>query len=443
MTFTCAFHNAHRRRTAALLPALFLLATAGSLLGQSAENLDLTVGMSIVIDYPDDIRQISTSDPNIIDASPVTTREILVHGRGLGSATMVIWTVDDERMFYNVTVAMNVDPLRQILRDSFPDDNIQVNTSGETISLNGAVSSPEVADRALVLASAFAGTVVDNMGRPPEAIQDQVLLRVKFAVLDRQKAEQLGVNFFTNGALNVGTPNARPNVTAGASANNATVQGIFPTLDNFQVQLEALRSQNVLEILAEPNLVTSNGQQASFLVGGEFPIPVLQGGGNSGAVTIQYREFGIRLQFTPQVTGNNTIKLQLSQEVSSLDLANGVSISGFFIPALSTRRADTLVELGDGQTFVVAGLLNNEEREQLSRIPVISDIPILGNLFKAKNERANRTELIMLVTPEITMPLNPNDPQPELGYPNPFLEPLTPEEIQGMAEREGIVTAAR
>lgn len=448
-----------------ILTALALLATPAAF-GQSAEDLELTVGKSVVIDYPEDIRQISTSDPGIIDASPVTTREVLIHGRGLGSATLVIWTQGDERMFYNVTVSLNVEPLRQILSNTFPDETIQVSTSGETLSLNGMVSSLEVSDRAAVLASAFAPTVVNNLDLPVAPIEQQVLLRVKFAELDRQRAQEFGVNIFSTGAagtigqvgtgqFNSGSFNTQGGAGGGAGGGGASalqlnitdalnIFALRPDL-NLAAMIRALQQETILQVLAEPNLVTSNGQEANFLVGGEFPIPVLQGGGNGGAVTIQYREFGIRLRFTPEITENDTIKLTLSQEVSALDLANGVNISGFFIPALSTRRAETLVELGDGQSFVVAGLLDNQEREQFSKIPIIGDVPILGNLFKSKAERKNRTELVLLVTPEITMPLGPNDPRPEIGYPNEFLRPLSPEEVQemGAAAQEGIITARR
>ncbi len=437
----------------AVLPALLVLA-GGAALAQTAEDLDMTVGKSVVIDYPDDIVQISTSDPGIIDASPVTTREILVHGRGLGTATLVIWTQDDERMFYNVTVGLNVQPLRQIIGETFPDENITVSTSGNTVSLNGKVSNLDISDRAAVLAAAFADTVVNNLSLPVEPIQSQVLLRVKFAELDRTRAQQYGVNIFSTGAANTigavgtgqfpsGSLQSQGTSSGASSSGGASTSLRFNVSDalnifalrpdlNLAAMIRALQQESVLQVLAEPNLVTSNGQEANFLVGGEFPIPVLQGGGNGGAVTIQYREFGIRLRFTPQITENDTIKLNLTQEVSSLDVTNGVNISGFFIPALSTRRAETLVELTSGQSFIVAGLLNNQEQQQLAKIPVIGDVPILGNLFKSRQEKLSRTELVMLVTPEITMPLDPNDPKPEVGFPRQFLQRLTPEEIQAM-----------
>jgi pilus assembly protein CpaC len=437
MTLIGLIQNARRPVVvAATLLALTMLAPRPAAT-QGAEDIAMTVGKSIVIDYPADIRQVSTTDPEIADFSVISTREVLVNAKGLGSTTIVIWTAGDQRMFYNVTVSLDVEPLRRILRETFPGETIDVRTSGESVSLNGMVTTQEVAERAAALASVFAMTVVNNLQLPAPGIEQQVLLRVKFATLDRQRAQQYGVNFFTNGALNVNGG------FVNSGARNFSIGGIFPTLDDFQVAIQALQQQNILQILAEPNLVTSNGTEASFLVGGEFPIPVLQGGANSGAVTIQYREFGIRLRFTPTVTANDTIKLTLNQEVSSLDLANGLTIAGFFIPALSTRRAESFVELGEGQSFVVAGLLSNEERDQFSQIPVISKIPILGNLFKSREERKQQTELVMLVTPEITLPLNPNDPKPEVTMPNEFLDRVTPEDLRGAAGRERTTTARR
>ena len=176
--------------------------------------------------------------------------------------------------------------------------------------------------------------------------------------------------------------------------------------------------------------MTTNGKEAYFLVGGEFPVPVLQGGGNAGAVTIQFREFGIRLRFTPLVTENKTIKLHLSQEVSTLDAANGVTFSGFVIPAIATRRAESDVELGEGQSFVVAGLLDNRETESLSKLPFLSDLPVLGKLFTSKTKKVQRTDLMLIVTPEVTEPLGPNDPRPEIAFPKDFLVRLSQADIQ-------------
>jgi len=406
------------------------------------------VGKSIVIDYPADIRQISTSNPEIVDANPVTTREILMSGKGLGSATMVVWSKSDQRMFYNVTVELNLEPLRRILTDTFPSEKIDLHSSRDSLSLNGTVSSKDVADRAVALSANFAKTVVNNLQVASGPVEKQILLRVKFAELDRTQALQYGVNFVSNGAFNTlgaistGQFNsAQVTPTSVLTNNGREAAGTLTVSDalnffafrpdlNIAAFVKALQDNNILQILAEPNLVTTNGKEANFLVGGEFPVPVLQGGSNSGAVTIQFREFGIRLLFTPQMTGNKTIKLALRQEVSTLDFANAVTLQGFLIPALSTRRAETNVELGEGQTFVVAGLMDNRETDAMSKIPIISSIPVLGQLFKSKIERKSNTELVMLITPEVTEPLGPNDPKPSPYFPKDFLKRIEPKDVQ-------------
>jgi pilus assembly protein CpaC len=420
-----------------VITAALLALAAGTCLAQGAEDLRITVGKSIVIDYPADIRQISTSNPEIVDANPVTTREILMSGKGLGSATMVVWSKSDQRMFYNVTVELNLEPLRRILQDTYPNEKIDIHSSRDSITLNGTVSNKDIADRVVALSATFAKTVVNNLVITASPIEKQILLRVKFAELDRTQALQYGVNFVSTGAFNTigavttGQFNSGPAPTGG-SLTVTDALNIFafrPDL-NIAAFVKALQDNNILQILAEPNLVTTNGKEANFIVGGEFPVPVLQGGGNSGAVTIQFREFGIRLLFTPQITGNNTIKLALRQEVSTLDFANAVTLQGFLIPALSTRRAETNVELAEGQTFVVAGLMDNRETSAMSQIPIISSIPVIGQLFKSKIERKNSTELVMLVTPEVTEPLGPNDPKPQPYFPKDFLKRLEPKDVQ-------------
>jgi pilus assembly protein CpaC len=422
-----------------------LLAAAGGS-GQSAEDLRLTVGKSVVIDYPSDIRQISTSNPDIVDAAPVTTREILLHGKGLGNATLVVWSKTGERTFYNVTVELNLDPLRKILKDTFPNEPIVPQSSRESLSLNGSISSKEVGDRAVALAGPFAKNVVNNMqlGNPP--IEKQILLRVKFAELDRTKAEQYGVNWFTQaGQTQLFTSTQQSGIgtttNSGPGAQNilsiASALNIFafdPKL-NLGAFIQALQTESVLQILAEPNLVTTNGKEAYFLVGGEFPVPVLQGGGNAGAVTVQFKEFGIRLRFTPVVTGNGTIKLHLTQEVSTIDAADGVTFNGFVIPAIATRRTESDVELGDGQSFAVSGLLDNRDTESFSKLPFLSSIPVLGSLFKSKNVNKTRTELVLLVTPQVTQPLGPSDPKPEVAFPKDFLVHLSQADIQAAKDK--------
>jgi pilus assembly protein CpaC len=418
---------------------------AGIALAQSAEDLRLTVGKSVVIDYPSDIRTIDFSNPDVIDGNAVTTREIVLHGKGLGNSTLVVWSKSGERTFYNITVDYNVDPLRRLLKETFPSEDISVRTSRDSISLNGHVSSKAVVEEAVALSAPFAKNIVPNMqvGNAP-GIEKQVLLRVKFAEIDRSKELQYGVNLLgMPGLTNIGTTTGQfggPALTgitgAGPSptSNQTTISSalnIFALNPKLSIGalIKALETENIIETLAEPTLIATNGKEAYFLVGGEFPIPVLQGGGNSGAVTIQFREFGIKLVFTPNITDNRTVKLHLRQEVSTLDFADGVTVSGFTIPALSTRRAETDVEMGEGQSFVIAGLVNNQEKDVFTKIPILGSLPIFGSLFKSRDEQKTRTDLIVIVTPEVTTPLNATDPQPNIYMPKDFLVRLDPKDV--------------
>jgi pilus assembly protein CpaC len=427
-------------KTALLAPLMLVAPFAWA---QSGEDLRLTIGKSVVIDYASDIRQISTSNPDVVDASPITTREILLHGKGFGSATMVVWNKAGQRTFYNITVEMNLDAFRKLLKDTFPSEDIVIASSRDSLSLNGIVSSPAVAERAVAMAAGFAKTVVNNL-TVAIPVEKQILLRVKFAELDRNAGAQYGVNLMSTGGLGgtigrvstgqFGAPsvsNLSPPQQGGTTNENGrftisdalTFFAFRPDL-NLGAFVKALQTRGVLQILAEPNLVTSNGKEAQFLVGGEFPVPVLQGGANASAVTIQFKEFGIKLRFTPTVTPNKTIKLDLVQEVSSIDLAQGVSFNGFTIPALSTRRTQAGIELGEGQTFLVSGLIDNRDIERLSKVPGLGSIPILGSLFKSKDVQKSLSELVLMVTPEVTLPLNSNDPKPMIDFPNEFLIPL-------------------
>jgi pilus assembly protein CpaC len=453
--------------------AVLLAVGTGAMLAQTAEELRLTLGKSVVIDYPTDVRQISTTSPDVLDYTAVSTREILLNAKGLGNSTLIVWSKSGQRTFYNVNVELNLEPIRQLLKDSFPNEPITVHSSKDTVTLTGLVSTKDVSDRAAALVAGATKTVINNLSVKDAPVDKQILLRVKFAELDREKEQQFGVNLLaapgnnpimsTTGQFSPPTFSSTltiPSTAAGGSTTSSSAgsagaggtasgstslstlgnSGTFAVSQvlnlfamdphlNLGAFIRALQQESILQILAEPNLVASNGKEASFTVGGEFPVPILQGGANSGAVTLQFREFGIRLGFTPLVTPNNTIKLSLRQEVSTLDLTNAVVLNGFTIPALSTRKAETSVELGDGQSFIVAGLVNNQEQNALSKIPIVSSIPILGNLFKTKDDKVQRTELIMMVTPEITMPLGPNDPKPEPYFPKDFLKRLEPKDI--------------
>jgi pilus assembly protein CpaC len=408
------------------------------------EELRITVGKSIVLDYPTDIARISTSNPEMVDAVAVSTREIILHGKSHGSSTVVIWAKAGQRSFYNVSVEHNLEPIRRILKDTFPDESIEVRSARDSVTLNGTVSSQTVADRAAALTASLAKTVVNNLQVQPAPVEKQILLRVKFAEVDHNYSKQFAVNLISTGALN--TPGSittgqvsapRPSNlrgTIGGAVSGTTSEfslsdalNIFafrPDL-NLASTIRALQNTGALQILAEPNLVTTNGKEASFLVGGEFPVPILQGGSNAGSVTIQFREFGIRLTFNPQLTAHKTLKMYVKPEVSSIDIANAVNFSGFRIPALSTRRIESNIELSPGQSFVIGGLLDDRADEGLSRIPGLASIPLLGVLFKSRLENRSRAELIVMVTPEIVDPLNPDDPKPIPHMPMKFLTPQT------------------
>lgn len=408
----------------------------------AAEELRLPTGRSAVIDFPSDIARISTSNPDVVDAVAVSLREVLLHGKAVGSATVVIWSKNGRRSFYQVSVEPNLEPLRRLLKDSFPSEDIQLEAAKDAVALNGKVSSQAVAEKAGALMAGAAKTVVNNLQVAPNAPDPQILLRVRFAELNRNALESLGANVVSTGALN--TPGSittgqfsspRPQELEGAIPGNlAGTQTRFTISDalnvfafrpdlNLAAFIRALQTQGLLQILAEPNLVTTNGKEASFLVGGEFPIPVVQGGANVGAVTIQFREFGIRLTFLPAVTPNRTIKMMVRPEVSTIDLANALVFQGFTIPALATRRMETHVELGPGQSFVIAGLIDDRVTETLSKIPGLAEIPVLGALFRSRQKNRSKTELVVIVSPEITSPLEAGRPLPGPEMPQPFLPP--------------------
>lgn len=420
---------------------LWGLATASCLFGQGGpEDIRLTVGKSIVIDYPTDIARISTSNPDVVDTSPVTGREVLLHGKAFGTVTLVVWSKSGQRNFYNITVEQNLEPLRKLLKETFPKEEIQVQSSRDSLALTGHVSNKETSERAAALAAPFGKTIVNNLQLATPAVEKQILLRVKFAELDRSASTQFGVNLLSTGATNtigrITTGQFGPpavNEVGGGSATFAVSDALnifaFRPDLNLAALIKALQQRNLLQILSEPNLVTTNGKEASFLVGGEFPIPVLQGGANSGAVTIQFREFGVRLTFNPVITDNGTIRLYVKPEVSSLDFANAVSFSGFTIPALATRKIETNIELGEGQSFVIGGLIDNHLTETIAKVPGLANLPVLGNLFRSKQLDRNNTELIVMVTPEMTMPLQPNEAKPGPVMPRDFLiTPVNPEQ---------------
>jgi len=398
------------------------------------------------MDFPSDIARISTSNPEVADAVAVSLREVLLNGKGQGTSTVVVWTKTGERSFYTVSVDLNLESIQNLVRQTFPGVDIRVAAARDSVSLTGRVPSKEMAERAAALVAPLAKAVVNNLEVISPGPEKQIVLRVKFAELNRNAAKSFGVNLMSTGAAN--TPGLIGTNQFSLAQRPIDIQGSIPghiegTTSKFTISdalnvfafrpelnlaafVRALEGQQLLQILAEPNLVTTNGKEASFLVGGELPVPIVQGGANVGAVTVVFKEFGIRLTFLPNLTEHNTIKMSVRPEVSTIDLANAVVLQGFTIPALASRRMETHLELGVGQSFLIAGLLDERVTESLFRIPGLSHIPILGALFKSRQENKTRTELIVMVTPEVTTPAAAAQIRPEPVMPKPFLAPLEP-----------------
>jgi pilus assembly protein CpaC len=400
----------------------------------SKASISVSVNGSTVLDLAVGIRRISIANADIAEAVAVSTNEIVVNGKAVGDTSLIVWDLKGARSMLDVRVFANtskIDSVRaELLREAGSD--VTIDSQEGTVFLNGTVATQSAALRAFNIASTL-GKVVNllRVSTPPS--EPQILLKVRFADVDRTAAEQFGINLFTMGQSGLGTSTtgafgSNPTFTAPSPGSPVTwslsnLLNIFyydPHL-NLGAVLEDLASHNILQILAEPNLLTLSGKPASFLAGGEFPFPTLQGGGAGvGQITIQFKEFGVRLNFLPVVTPRGTIRLTVTPEVSSLDYANGLTISGYTIPGLSTRRVQTEIELENGQSFVIAGLLNNQITEQLSRMPGLASIPLLGKLFQSRSVSKTSSELLVMVTPELVYPIPAGAKTPEVHLPLPF-----------------------
>ncbi len=387
----------------------------------SMPRVSLTAGRSTVLGVDFDITRIAVTNPVIADAVVVAPREILIDGKAQGTISLIIWG-DGRRTQYDIAVDAPVSQLQQQLRNLFPGEDIQVTVNEEAITLSGRVSANAVMLKAGEIAEKTSSKhKIINLLQVPGGIDtQQVLLQVRFAEVNRQALTEAGVSLFTGAAGYkdwIGRSTTQQFSAPIFDEDKTTFSDflnlfVFNTKYNVGGLLKALQQRGFLQSLAEPNLIAYNGKEASFLAGGEVPVPVVQSSSAGGTVTIYYKEFGIRLNFTPTIAGD-VIRLHVKPEVSSLDFANGVSINGFRVPALSTRRAETEIELRDGQSFAIAGLMNNMSQTDRAAVPLLGSLPIIGNLFKSKASRQQRTELMVLITPRLVKPLDP-DEVPEL-----------------------------
>ena len=417
----------------------------------ASRDLNVTVGKSVLVDSPATIERVAVANGALAEAVAITPREVLINGKAPGETTMIVWQQGGNRLFFDLAVQPNdsrVTAVRREMSREMGNESVSLDLQGESVFLRGTVPDLTAADRAMAIASTL-GKPVNLLRVNVPKTDAQILLKVKFADVDRSAESQLGLNIFSTGIANTpgsittgqfSPPTVTPG-TAGAPSTFSLTQALnlffFRPDLNLGATIQALASKNLLLILAEPNVLAINGHTASFLEGGEFPFPTLQGGASVGAVTIQFREFGVRINFTPTITPRGTIRLAVQPEVSSLDFANGLVFQGFTVPALSTRRVQTEVELEDGQSFAIGGLLDNRDTEVLNKIPGLGDIPFFGKLFQSRQVTKTNTELLVIVTPEVVRPIERDKPLPALKMtpPGKFLTPNTsskPPQTPGM-----------
>jgi pilus assembly protein CpaC len=411
-----------------LMAFLPVLPAAAQSEGQA---LHVFVGKSVVINMEAPVSRILSSNPEVIDTLATSPKQVVVEGKAAGFSSLILWDSSGHSQILDVTVDVNVSHLRTAIEQTFPGQRIDIQSDGAHLILTGTVSDSKISEDIGKMAAAYSGGVVNSLSVAP-VHEQQILLQVKFAEVDRTKLQQFALNLISTGAANTpgtistqqfGTPSITGQLSnsIGANKNGFTTSlqltnllNIFlfrPDL-NLGATIQDLENRSVLQILAEPNLLALNGQKANFLAGGEFPFPVVQSGVNVGAVTIQFRPFGVKLDFTAYVGPDHVIRMHIAPEVSTLDFTQAVTVSGVQVPAISTRRAETEIELKDGQSFGIAGLLDNRAQVQLSKIPGIGDIPILGNFFRSRSINRSDSELLVMVTPRIVDPMQMNGPPP-------------------------------
>ena len=425
----------------------------------SPRVLSITAGKSVVVTTQKKIERIAVGFGDVAEAMAAGPNEALISGKAAGSTSLVIWQEGGGKTFFDVNVEPNLflanarlDNVRAEIAKELPGQQISLSTENDTVFLRGKAKDLTSAGRAVAIASLL-GKVVNLLYVDVPEAEQQILLKVRFASVDRTRSNELAANLFSTGAANtIGRTStgqfSGPSLPQQSQPNNATAPFIFSDLLNIFLfrrdlnlgaTIKALETKNLLQILAEPNVMAQNGKEASFLAGGEFPYPIVQGTGGTGipVVTIQFHEFGVRLRFLPTITPRGTIHLEVAPEVSALDYSNGLLVQGFNIPGISTRKVSTDVELGPGQSFAIGGLLDRRVTEMLSKMPLIGDVPVIGKLFQSKSLAKNNTELIVIVTPELVRPTPADTPPANLQFPERFLDSKPPAALTSGPDRAG------
>lgn len=411
------------------------------------QTLHLLVNRSLVITSPVRITRLSIANPDIAEALVISPYQVLINGKTPGAVTMILWGENGESQTFDLYVDVDVLALSQKIHDVFPSEQVRIEASKDVVMLTGQASSADVADRIYRLVSAEVPKVISLVQVPTAPTEGQVLLNVKIAEVDLSLMKQWGFNLFTfpgPTTRTVGTIQTQQfaplNLSSLQQVNNQTTLTyqfsnlanlfLFRPDINMGAILTALENKNLLQILAEPNLLTETGKEATFLAGGEFPFPVIQGGaaGSVPTVSIQFKEFGVRLNFTPTLTADNQIDLKVTPEVSTLDFSNALELQGFLIPAISTRRVSSEMMLRDGQTFAIAGLIDRRTQRVMDKVPGIGDLPVLGKLFHSWQTTQSRDELLVIVTPHIAQPYQPGKEPPLPSFPVPLMKSTNPDQ---------------
>jgi pilus assembly protein CpaC len=437
-------------KTARMMGAAMLAAWAWAAAGQSPppREVKLLEGRGELLRFDRDIQRVAIAEPKIADAVVVSPREVMVNAKGPGHTTLVIWETDAEPVRYEIEVNKDNSDWDAFRKQIESTDGGQVSASGagDTIVLSGSVKSAEESKRLAGIAQTRAKNVINLLQTPPAPEPRQILLQVKFAAVDRVALTQVGFNLFSVNDKFIGEtstqqftqPRFAQLQTQGGQVNNTTVNfsdllNLFafrPDI-NIGATIKMLQERNLLQILAEPNLITLEGKDASFLAGGSFPFPTITttptGGATAPVITVQFKPFGVKLDFTPTVTPSGAIDLKVAPEVSSLDFANAVTLEGFIIPALSQRRAETEVILKDGESFAIAGLIDNRVIETMNKVPGFGDVPILGKLFRSRSTQKSTDELLVVITPHFVRPLSADEKAKMPDMPAAFL-PTVPED---------------
>jgi pilus assembly protein CpaC len=392
-------------------------------------DISLIEGRGELLQFDRDIQKLAIAEPKIADAIVISPHEVMVTAKAPGHTTLVVWETGSEPTRYEIDVGKDTaewDDFKKQIQQGAPGAEVSVSGSGETIVLSGTVASAEDSKRLASLAQTRSKNVINLLKPPPAPQPRQILLAVKFVDLDRVALTQVGFNLFSGNSKLQGvssteqfsSPRIGPLQLSNPNSNSLNFSDllnlfIFNPGLNIGATIKLLQEHDLAQILAEPNLITLEGKEASFLAGGQFPFPTITttstGGAVAPVVTVQFKPFGVKLNFTPTITHDGSIDIQVAPEVSALDWSNAVTLNGFQIPAISQRHAETEVILKDGESFAIAGLIDNRVTEVLDKVPGLGDIPILGKLFQSRSSQKSTDELLVVVTPHFVRPLAPNE----------------------------------